>query len=108
MSADYWLEVDTGGPEPVEVSETFNVTYNLGPMLREAGFPSWDALRGAPAVETAGVLDGVARNLRADPGRFRALNPKNGWGNYEVCVEWVEDFRDACAANPKATIGAWL
>jgi hypothetical protein len=40
VSAEYWLLADTGGPEPVEVFST-NITYNLGPMLRAAGFPDW-------------------------------------------------------------------
>lgn len=107
MSATYVLQVDTGGAEPVEVDD-YTITYNLGTMLRAAGFPRWDALRGAPAVETAGMLDGVARRLRADPEAFREHNPPNGWGSYESCLDWVERFRDACARHPATTIWAYL
>lgn len=109
MSASYWLEIDTGGDEPAGLTDSFNVTYNLGPMLRAAGFPAWDALRGAPASEAAGVLDGVSKRLRADRERMVAeFSPGNGWGDWNWAVEFTETFRDACAANPKATIGASL
>lgn len=107
MSADYYLQVDTGNGHSVEVA-AFNVTYNLGVMLRAAGFPAWRALSGAPPVETAGVLDGVARALRADPDRFKAMNPPNGWGDYDVAVKFVEDFRDALRDHPNVRIEAWL
>lgn len=110
MSADYWLEIDTGGDEPAVLTDpSLNITYNLGPMLRAAGLPDWEALRGAPASETAGMLDGVARQLRADRDRLVAeYSPDNGWGDWDRALKFTEEFRDACMAHPKATIGAWL
>lgn len=109
MSADYWLEIDAGGPEPIRLTDpSINVTYNLGPMLREARFPDWHALIGAPASETGGMLRSVAARLRADPERFRALTPPNGWGTYEGAIEFLDRFAAECAAAPKATIGGWL
>jgi hypothetical protein len=104
MSADYWLE----GAGADHYDTNVNATYNLGKMLRAAGFPDWEALRGAPASEAAGMLNKVAGTLRADPETFRRYNPPNGWGNYELAVEFVETFRDHCSAFPAATIGAWL
>ncbi len=109
MSADYWLEIDTGGPKPVHLGNyEWNCTYNLGPMLRAAGFPDWILLDGAQASDAAGMLDNVSRTLRSDPEKFRAMNPPNGWGDYEGAIEFVESMRDGCAANPRATIGASL
>jgi len=110
MSADYWLVIDTGGPEPSRLHDpSLNITYNLGPMLRAAGFPDWKALDGAPASEAAGMLDDVARRLRADRSRLVAeFTPENGWGDWDGAVKFIEDFRDECAAHPKATIEAWL
>jgi hypothetical protein len=108
MSADYWLEIDTGGDEPAWLDDdAFNVTYNLGPMLRAAGFPSWDALVGAPASETGGMLRSVADRLRAD-GSFDQYAPENGWGSRDWAVKFLDEFAAACAAHPKATVGAWL
>jgi hypothetical protein len=108
MSADVWLVVDTGGPEPAEVTEGRNITYNLSPMLREAGFPGHKAMQGAPASEAGGVYRSVAERLRSDPARYRLLNPSNGWGTYEIAVEFCDLMASDCAANPKAQIAGWL
>jgi hypothetical protein len=110
MSASYWLFLDgtLTGNESVQVWDDGNITYNLGKMLRAAGFPSWDALIGAPAAETGGMLRKVAETLRADPERFREFNPPNGWGDYEGAIGWCERFAAACARYPRATIGGSL
>lgn len=109
MSADYWLELDTGGPEPARVGASWNVTYNLGPMLRAAGFPDWHALIGAPCSEAAGPLAAVVARLRADRDRLVAEHtPANGWGSHEWALAFVEGLAADCAAHPKATIGGWL
>ncbi len=85
-----------------------NVTYNLGPLLREAGFPDWKALIGAPASEVGGMLTGVAERLKANPDAYTRLLPDNGWGTMEWAVGFLEDFAAECASHPKATIGGWL
>jgi hypothetical protein len=127
VSADYWLtygdvEADEGcrecsEPIPVRIPyrtdhrvgiHSWNVTYNLGTMLRAAGFPPWRDLIGAPAAEVAETLAKVAETLREDPDGFKQYNPDNGWGTYEGAVEFVESFRDGCANHPRATIDGWL
>ncbi len=109
MSADYWLVIDTGGEEPARLTDpSINCTYNLGEMLRAAGFPAWNALIDAPASETGGMLRAVADKLRSDPEQFKAYNPPNGWGTYEGAIEFLDAFAAACAEHPKATIGGWL
>jgi len=42
--------------------------------------------------------------LKAEPARFEALNPENGWGSYESFVPWVEKYLRACEENPDATV----
>lgn len=110
MSADYWLEIDTGGPEPVQITDpSFNVTYNLGPMLRAAGFPDWKELRGMTAADAGQVLTGVAELLLMDRVRLeRDFSPANGWGDWNCAYEFVTEFRAACLAHPKAVVAAWL
>jgi hypothetical protein len=113
VSADWWVKIhrptcavdagdltkfaSTGCACPIDGS--LNVTYNLTPMLREAGmFPgSHRDLIGAPCSETAGVAESARARLLADPDRFKALNPPNGWGDYDGAVEFVTDLRDMCA-----------
>lgn len=77
-----------------------NVTYNLTPMFREAGlFPSTHQdLQGAPCAEVAGVADAAIRRMEADPERFKALNPPNGWGDYDGALRFLRNLRDLCAS----------
>lgn len=42
--------------------------------------------------------------LKADPARFKALNPENGWGSYEGLVEFVEQYLAACKESPDAQV----
>jgi hypothetical protein len=102
VSADWWVVAHRPGCEgdcscPSD-DRDLNITYNLTPMLREAGlFPNAHRdLWHAPCAEVAGVADAALRRLESDPARFRELNPPNGWGSYEGAVDWVRRLRDLC------------
>lgn len=112
MSADIWLDPDPGGDccgpseEPTWKSAHWedhhiNLTYNLSPMLREAGFPGWDSLTGAPCSEVGGMLLRVATTLVNDPERFKKLNPENGWGTYEQAVGAMFGLAVMCKTHPE-------
>jgi hypothetical protein len=77
-------------------------------MLRAAGFPGWKELIGAPATETGGMLTSVADELRRHPDKYRAMNPPNGWGNYEGAIAFLDAFATDCALNNAATVNGWL
>ena len=68
-------------------STTFNLTYNLDPMLNAAGMPDWRDFIGMRAGDAAPIWQIVVDELRRDPNRYRAYNPENGWGTYEQAVE---------------------
>jgi len=73
MGAAYWIG-DNGYAR---------VTYNLGRYLRAFGLPDWRAMEGAPPVELAGVLAGVARHDAArrvcgQPGQRVGGEPMTG------------------------------
>lgn len=112
MSADVWIErkaCDTcgrGEEREVEV----NITYNLSPMLRKAGFRGWSDLVGMAAPAAGDHLIGVLDHMREDPWRWRAMNPPNGWGDYDACLQGrLRDFAEKCLeANPSDRIGGWL
>jgi hypothetical protein len=108
MSADYYVLVDSGGPTPVIAEDCLNITYNLTPMLVEAGFPGHRAMTDAPCTEAGGVFARTARRLRDDPERFKALNPPNGWGTYEGAIEFCDRLADACSRHPKGRLDTWL
>lgn len=109
MSADVQLVIDTGGDEPHEIEGTHeNITYNLTKMLSEAGFPGHRAMVGAPATEAGGVYRRTADRLLSDRAHFEQWNPENGWGDYDLAVQFCQAMARHCASHPKGTIDAWL
>ncbi|MDQ3573656.1 MAG: hypothetical protein M3404_01845 [Actinomycetota bacterium] len=125
MSYDIWLEADLGGSERLQVTERpGNYTYNVDPMFAEA-LGSTDWLRTASEVlskhqpalaifrdERAGDCIGRLKEavvaMEADPERFRAMNPSNGWGNYEGALEYLRDFLAVCEEAPDAVVVMFL
>ena len=111
MSLDVSLTVSvgTGGTKPhvVELFEA-NITHNLTVMAEEAGIYKHLWRPEEIGITTAGdlvePLTEALKLMRDDPQRFSAMNPKNGWGSYEVFLPWIEEYRDACEHHPKATV----
>ena len=85
-----------------------NVTHNLGRMAREAGIYQrlWhpEELSITRAEQLIEPLEQGLAFLRADPERFEALNPPNGWGTYKGFVPWVAKYLEACKEFPDADV----
>lgn len=88
-----------------------NITHNLSEMAEEVGLYKilWRAKENG--ITTAHQLiepltAGIAR-LKADPERFKAFNPKNGWGTYEGFVSRLEKLLLNCQEHPDAEISIW-
>ncbi len=112
MSADVWIVKDAcahcgrGDASGAEL----NVTYNLTPMLREAGFVGWGGLVGMRAVEAGEHILAVLDEMALDDARWRAMNPPNGWGDYDGCLQgrmraWA---MECTSAGPDDFIGGSL
>lgn len=101
-----YVTVDVGGPEPVEYcpASIGNYTSNVAPMWTEALGHSLSDLADANAGDSLPALQQAVAAMEADPDKYRAMNPGNGWGNYEGALDYLRDLRDACAAYPNATI----
>ena len=103
MSLDVYLTA----VRPTEVFEA-NITHNLGAMAREAGIYQhlWrpEELEIKLAGDLIGPLSAGLELLKANPERFEKHNSPNGWGLYEHFVPFVENYLDACIANPDAEI----
>ena len=54
----------------------------------------WDLLDGSSGPEGAALLDHIIRNLEAEPGRFKEMNPENGWGDYDGLLGVLREMRD--------------
>lgn len=110
MSYDIWLEADLGGEERTRlVTLDWNYTSNVAPMWRRA-MPETDGLTGMEemnAGEAAAVLrEGIAR-MEADPEPYRALNPENGWGDFDSQLTALRELAHACEASPQAVVAIW-
>jgi hypothetical protein len=44
--------------------------------------------------------------MKAEPDRFTAFNPSNGWGSYADFVPWLESYLAACKRWPDAEVSA--
>lgn len=111
MSYNIWLEADLGGAEPtrLDVEMYWNYTSNVAPMWRKA-MPESDGLAGLEGMECEAaakhLATGIAR-MEADPDAYRALNPPNGWGDFDGQLEQLRELLAACAKAPRAKVAIW-
>lgn len=106
MSLDLYLNAppcDACGRSK-EAIGSFNVTYNLSPMWHAAVPESRQLIKidGMTGLESLELLRSGISALEEDPGKFKAMNPSNGWGSYEGLVWKVREMRDAATENPTA------
>src|SRR5437868_1661403 len=105
MSLDVYLEETS----PHEVYSA-NITHNLSDMARAAGIYQavWHPEEAGITCAAGLVLplrEGIAK-MEADPEKYRAFNPKNGWGSYEGFLQWLKEYLTACEQHPDAEIRA--
>lgn len=113
------LDVDLIVNKPCSVFN-YNITHNLGAMARAVVLDKdleepltlyhvlwrpedFDLLL---AHEIADHLNVGYKMLMAEPEKYKAFNPQNGWGSYEGLVAFVLSYRDACWENPFAEVRA--
>lgn len=97
MSLDIWI----GDGEP-----SFNYTHNVVPMWKKAG--CYDALYESSGLRAKEVLLALKLGLMdmlGNPAEYTALNPENGWGDYESATHFLVSVIIAFAENPDAIIG---
>lgn len=103
MSLDVYLTAT----RPTQVFEA-NVTHNLNNMAEAAGIYMhlWrpDEIGFTKAEQLIEPLKNGLVLLKSDPVKFKAFSPSNGWGSYEGLVKFVEEYLNACIANPDADV----
>lgn len=106
MSYDFHMEIDTGGHEPTELPNLDeNYTYNVSPMFREAfGGDGINQLDSTTGAECAELLRHAILKMSSDRARYEAMNPPNGWGNYEGALDLLVRLLRWCVKHPKATM----
>ena len=103
MSFSIWMEIDTGGRDPAVVAEDMGYTYNISPMLRAAGIHTRD-MNEKTGEELSPLLDLAISRMQLDPEKYEAMNPENGWGDYEGAVNCLRKILSACVRHPRARI----
>ena len=87
---------------------TLGITHNLGPMAKEAGIYQclWEpqALGIGVARDLIVPLAAGLALLEANPPRFEALNPDNGWGTYNNFCDFVREYLAACRMFPDSLV----
>lgn len=106
------------GREPISAKESTddtvyhaNITHNLGKMANEAllYYYLWEPekMHISKANDLIASLQLGLDFLVAAPKRFKQFNPENGWGSYEVLVEFVRNYLEACKQYPDADVSVW-
>ena len=85
-----------------------NITHNLTRMADAAGIYEQLWRPDECGITKAGQLiepltDGLNK-LLAEPDRYKAFNPLNGWGDYDGLVAFVTNYLMACQLYPEATV----
>ncbi|MFZ2240551.1 MAG: hypothetical protein WAV90_13640 [Gordonia amarae] len=84
----------------------FDTSRTVFSELLDPQCPSWwQLLDGLDGPESRRLLDRVITGMRAEPARFRAMNPSNGWGDYDRFLRVLERMR---AAIPESGTVRWI
>ena len=85
-----------------------NITHNLGAMAEEAGIYKhlWrpEELGISKALDLIEPLSRGLALMKANPVKFKMLDPDNGWGSYNMFLPWIEKYIQACTENPDAEV----
>jgi hypothetical protein len=65
-----------------------------GPLAILIGAAWWKRLDGVSGKDGAAYLASIVTGLEADPERYRAMNPENGWGDYDGLLGVLREMRD--------------
>ena len=90
-----WVNTETGETKYLDdYSAEFNFTTNVVPMWKKAGV--YEALHGGSTQEVAVILRNGIKHMKEHAEEYKLLNPKNGWGDYESNLEFLEKLADYC------------
>jgi hypothetical protein len=103
MSYDIYLMINTG-IEEAEVKYVGNITYNIAPMVKKACGMTFLDMEGKIATEVAQILKKGMVAMIERPEEFEALNPDNGWGNFEDLLSYMKLFWSLCRKHPSCVV----
>ena len=85
-----------------------NVTHNLFKMAEVVGLDEvlWhpEQIGITSAFQMITPLEKAIKELEANSDKYKAYNPPNGWGNYDIFVSFCRSVLRTCHENPDAVI----
>lgn len=87
-----------------EIADTYiNYTWNCGDMFREALQVNdiYDDLSGKTGKKMQPILKKGIEEMQKKPTKYKKMNPKNGWGNYDGALQVLKELYQACLKNPR-------
>lgn len=105
----WWIgmEIDAGGENPIPMLHDVNCTYNLSDMFREALPDLKDGMWGLNNLsgsEAEPHLSKAIKDMDENPDKYKAMNPKNGWGDFDGALEVLVQILSWCQQAPRGTI----
>ncbi len=86
MSYDFSLKAPVEAPNYER-----NLTYNVGPMLKRAGFHP-RVVNGMTAKELFPIVENARQVLAENEAYFLQFEPSNGWGSWEGTVMFLSEL----------------
>ena len=88
----------------------FNITHNLNKMAEAAGLYEvlWrpEEIGITSASQMIPLLEKGLKELEANPVKYKAFNPSNGYGNYNNLVNFCYETLKLCREYPDAIVEA--
>lgn len=106
MSFSLWITVE----HPDGYRSTFEIvdghTYNLTPMWRRAlGIEKSSDLNDVPCSDLREKVFLAIEDIARNRSEYEALNPSNGWGDFDGFREIFWKFAEAVLAHPAGKVG---
>ncbi|CAK7029004.1 hypothetical protein DSECCO2_264300 [anaerobic digester metagenome] len=87
-----------------------SVTHNLNNMAKAVGLYEvlWrpEQVGISTASQMITPLEKGIKELIANPDKYKTFNPPNGWGDYDIFVDFCKSVLRDCREYPDATIEA--
>ena len=81
---------------------------NIGPMFNLAFGGYWvDIINGEVAREVHLKIDKAVKEMEESPNKYKALEPKNGWGSYEGALKYLKKLNSECWEHPDYIINIY-
>lgn len=87
-------------------TEVGNYTYNCGKMFAAAtGTDQWlSDLNGMTCKSAWLIVSRAVDEMEEHPDKYRAMNPENGWGDFDSFLKYVKKLKDACEKYPESKV----